>query len=77
MKTVALAVLFFSFSAFGFSQSETRLSGKVSDANRVEIANVKVIAVSKSGSETITTTDENGLYEIQLSSAVLLKFNGP
>lgn len=74
MRIVAFVVLFLVITPTLFAQ-ETRISGRVSDINRGAIANVKVIAVGTNASETFTTTDENGLYDIRMSNVVLLKFN--
>ena len=72
MRIVAFVVLFLVITPTLFAQ-ETRISGRVSDINRGAIANLKVSAVSKNGNETTTTTDENGLYKIKMSNAVILK----
>lgn len=71
---ISFIILYLAVSSFA---QNTLLRGGVSDENFGAIEKVKVTAVSKSGDETTVTTDEEGSYEILLSSEIfLLRFTG-
>ena len=74
MKVIFLLLALFPPLLFA---QEVSLSGRVSDSNSGAISKVNVTVVSKSGNETYTITDENGLYTIQLPpETTSLRFAG-